>query len=264
MVLHIRHSKLTWASAAFTWPSAANTGALLGGLTAYTASRTINTNNTTIQNKIITGGLTVNATGFVIRNCTITVTGGYGIDGDNAGRMTIEDCTITGPGTAGPGTGNSGTLGPVAMQRCNISGFENGITSQPGSTLIKYNYLHDLGGPGVDPHVDGMEIYGGENGTLIEDNRVMADDTSCVFLANLLGSLTNIIVNHNYLTGADVIIRCEGNKSSSLVTGIRLTNNVMGDANFGRFNIVAGPSGSNAPVVTGNVDELGNPVGVGD
>lgn len=264
--LNIRHNKPVGGVAPFVWPNAGNTGAILGGLTPYTGTRNITVPNTTLENRIITGQITVRTTGFVMRNCRVdynftgTGFGAYIVDGDfpGAGLMTIEDCTITGLGSAGNARG--AVLGQMSILRCNISGTENGLTTQPGSTLIQANYIHDLGRNVPDPHIDGMEIYGGESNLLISDNRVMADDTSCVFMANLYGALTNITVTHNYLTGADVIIRCEGNKSSALVTGITITNNIMGTAAFGRFNIVDGPPGSTDPIVSGNVSETGVPV----
>ncbi len=185
----------------------------------------------TIENKTINAQITVNTgvTGLVV----------------------VEDCTLTG---SHAGAVAGGVIGAVAIQRCNISGFENGIVTQGGSTIVKFNFIHDLGNGSVDPHIDGIQSFGGESGLLIEDNWIAADDTSCVFLKNLFGTLTNITVNHNHCTGADSLIRLEGNASGAAVTGISITNNVLGPAVF-QIDITEASA-----TVTGNIDLDGNPV----
>ena len=60
-----------------------------------------------------------------------------------------------------------------------------------------------------------MQVYGGQNGVLIEGNTILARDTSDIFIANLYGAVNNVTVNHNYLAGADIGIRVEGTKSTA-------------------------------------------------
>lgn len=220
-----------------TWPNASNTGVPDGTvLTNYTGPMTITQNGTVIDSKIINGTLRVTASNVVIKNSRVQNFSGWGIDGDGASNLTVQDCDLVGRGSAS--RVDSAILGSGNFLRNDISQTENGISLQGGASVVKGNFIHDLAAPGSDPHYDGLQVYGGQDGVLIEDNTILADDTSEIFLANLWGPLKNITINHNFCSGADINIRVEGNKGPYEVSGISITNNYLAEGHWGHFNIV--------------------------
>ena len=87
------------ASIPVGFPDASNTGVPAGtALTAYSGPKTITTDGTVIEGKIITGSLRVTGDNVVIKNCTITFSDYWGIDAEGAKNITIQNCDIIGPG----------------------------------------------------------------------------------------------------------------------------------------------------------------------
>src|SRR4029453_16253456 len=81
------------------FPNATNTGVPAGtALTAYTGPKTVTTDGTVIDGKVITGSLIVHADNVVIKNCKITFDSWWGIQADGAKNIIIQDCTFVGPG----------------------------------------------------------------------------------------------------------------------------------------------------------------------
>lgn len=230
------------------WPDASNTGVPTGTvLTNYTGPMTVTQNGTVIDGKIINGDIVIRAANVVIKNSRIMQRSYWGVDFENASNFTIQDCDIVGPGLAG--TGNSGLFGSGTILRNDISGAENGINLSSGSSVIKGNYIHDLKAPGTDPHYDGIQVFGGQNGVLIEDNTIIASDTSDVFISNIFGSVSNVTVNHNYLAGSvGINIYVEGNRGNGTTTGVSLTNNTMEKGYYGYYSIV-----QSNPTLSGNI-----------
>lgn len=233
-----------------TFPNATTTGVPAGTtLTAYTGPMTITRDGTVIDGKIINGTLRIEADNVVIKNSKITFNGSWGIDAEGAANVTIQDNDIIGPGYSG--TSNSAILGSGNFLRNDISKVENGITLQGGASVVKGNYIHNLENSGADPHYDGIQVYGGQNGVLIEDNTVLARDTSSIFIANLYGAVNNVKVNHNYLAGADIALRVEGTKSSNPITGVSITNNYVEKGYWGYYVIEKA-----SPAMSGNIEFL--------
>lgn len=221
---------------AFEWPNASNSGVPTGTtLTSYTGSSTISANGTVIDSKIInTSGLVVTGSNVIIRKCQINFTGWWGIDAETAANITIEDCTITGPGTGG--TANACILAYGTIQRNNISNSGNGIVlaSGSGGAVVKGNYVHTLRSADADEHYDGIAVQGVQDDVLIEDNHVEGRDTSCVFIKTDFGTVNNIRVNHNRLINDPVIggpsyeiYSVEGWGGVGVPTNISITNNVI-------------------------------------
>lgn len=232
------------------FPNATNTGVPDGTkLTAYTGPMTITQDGTVIDGKIINGSLRIQADNVVIKNSKITFNNYWGIDAEGAANVTIQDNDIIGPGYSG--TSNSAILGSGNFLRNDISKVENGITLQGGASVVKGNYIHNLENSGSDPHYDGIQAYGGQNGLLIEGNTILARDTSSIFIANLYGAVNNVKVNDNYIAGADVQLRVEGTKSSSPITGVSITNNYVEKGYYGYYNIEKA-----SPTMSGNVEFL--------
>ena len=93
------------------FPDATNTGADQSSLTTYNGPMTITTDGAVIENQVIDGTLRVEASNVVIKNCVITYHDWWGMDAEGAKNITVENCTITGPGTSADS--NAGILDVV-------------------------------------------------------------------------------------------------------------------------------------------------------
>jgi hypothetical protein len=215
-------------------------------LSRYTGPMTITKPGTVIEGKVIDGTLRVLVDNVTIRNSKLINGGSWGIDADSRS-ITVEHCDIIGRGTIG----NSGLLGGGNFLYNDISGYENGIMFQGGG-VIKGNFIHDLQASGADPHYDGIQIMGPLNGALIEDNTILARDTSNIFIANEWGPISNLTINRNYLGGTPgYAIYVEGARSGGPVTNITITNNQLEKGHWGYYLIEQA-----SPQFSGNV-ELG-------
>ena len=183
------------------FPTAATTGVPTGTtLTAYTGPMTITTNGTVIDGKIISGTLLIKAANVTIQNCKIVNDGFWGVDASFSqaiGTFTIQDCDIIGPGLSGPS--DSGVVGSGNFFRNDISQFQNGILLQEGASVVRGNYIHDLSAPAdPDPHLDGMGVQGGQDGVLIEDNTIIARDTSDIIIKDDFGPINNVTITAQF------------------------------------------------------------------
>jgi len=126
------------------FPNSTNSGVPAGtALTAYTGPMTISTDGAVIEGKIIDGSLRITGANVVLKNCVITYNDYWGVDAEGAKNVTIQNCTITGPGAKGTSTGV--ILGSGNFLGNNISGGEHGIVLTDGASVVKGNYLHDGG-----------------------------------------------------------------------------------------------------------------------
>lgn len=231
-------------------PTAATTGAK-GTLTAYTGPMTISVAGTVIDSKTITGMLLVRAANVTVKNCRINGNDYWGIDAEGSSGLTVTDCTF-----AGANSGNSAILSGTnckLIARCDIRGWENGITLQDGSAQVIGNYIHDLlAGP--DGHYDGISVQGGQKGVLIKGNTVYSYDTSCVFIKADFGPIDDVTVDGNWLlnqagkqTAAPVYAYGMPSKPA---TNIKITNNVLEKGWNGDYLLTQDCT----PVFTGNTD----------
>jgi serralysin len=228
--------------------NASSTGVPTGtSLSAYTGPMTITTPGTVIDGKSINGTLTIQADNVTIKNCQITSSNFWVIDADNGYANTvIQNCDIRGSGTV---KGGAGIVGGTMIVGNDISNVENAIV--PGSNAtIKGNYIHDLFYNGTDPHYDGIQIQGGQNGVLIEDNTILSKDTSDIIIQDYFGSVSNITINHNFLSNDDWLgynVYVEDRFANYTTTNVKITNNVINKATYGDFNVVG-----NTPTISGN------------
>src|SRR5262249_28655261 len=135
-----------------TSPSSGFPDASTTGVPAGKTLTSVNGNFTTTSAGQVIDGLNVHGTiivddpGVIIRNCQaefIIIT---------ASNVTIEDSDVVGNNLGGTaiwmntlGTGpNYGSVSNVTIQRCDISGAENGIWLDGNGCLIKDNYIHGL------------------------------------------------------------------------------------------------------------------------
>ena len=233
------------------FPTASTTGVPAGtALTAYTGPMTITQNNVVIEGKIINGSLRVTGDNVVFKNCKITYDGWWGIDGEGAANITVQNCDIIGPGYGGDS--NAGILGSGNFIGNDISKSENGIVLLDGASIVRGNYIHDLQDGTGDPHYDGISVQGGQNGVLIEGNTVIGRDTSDIFIKNDFGPINNVTVNHNYLSSGPVYnIYVDGRANGGPITNIKITNNYLEKGYYGYILVE-----DSSPVISGNVQYL--------
>jgi hypothetical protein len=107
-----------------------------------------------------------------------------------------------------------------------------------------------------DKHVGGVSIKGGDGwvSTLVEDNMIYGQDTSCIFIKNDFGSVTDVTVNHNKMmgepgkTGPGYMLQAGDSGPSGTVTDIVITNNFMEAGSFGHLDY----NGTTNPTVASN------------
>ncbi len=233
------------------FPNSTNSGVPAGTtLTAYTGPMTISTDGAVIEGKIIDGSLRITGANVVLKNCVITYNDYWGVDAEGAKNVTIQNCTITGPGDKGTSTGV--ILGSGNFLGNNISGGEHGIVLTDGASVVKGNYLHDGGSALADPHIGGISLKGGQSNVLIEDNTVIGKDTSDIFLQNIFGPITNVVINHNYLAGTPGYnIYVEGRFDTGPTTGVSITNNYIVKGYYGYYS-----TSEATPKISGNIEVL--------
>ncbi len=240
---------------AFEWPDATNTGVPAGTTLTASGSITVNTNNTTVQDKLVTGLIVLNGSNCIVKNCKVLAGGIESWDPSN----TVQDCEVD--GQTAPGAAQNGIFGIGIIQRCNVHNHENGIVIGGSNTNVLYNYIHDLTTFNEDAHFDGIACHGGDGGAsgiVISDNFVWSHDTSCIFIKNNFGPIDDVSIHHNYLTGnPSYNIYVDGRSTGGPITNVTITDNVIDVdmVTYGPFSI-----DDASPTVSGNVDPNGDPV----
>lgn len=229
------------------FPDATNTGVQdQSSLSTYTGPMTIATDGTVIENQVINGTLTVTGSDVVIKDCVINFDSWYGVRADNASNLTIENCTITGPGINGDST--AAIYGSGDFLNNNISQTEHGIDIT-GPSSVTGNYIHDLN-DGASPHYDGICLWGGGNGVLIEDNTIVGRQTADINLTSDFGPINDVTVTHNLLLGdPNYDIYVDGRPSGSgSITNVSITDNYIEKGYYGDFMVA-----DSSPTISGNV-----------
>ena len=243
----------TIVPARFGMPDATTTGVQFGvTLTPYTGPMAITTAGTVIENVVINGTLTVKAANVTIKNCIIQNFHNYGILSDNANNTRVEFCDINGTGSSrtyglGIGGGNSAIIG------CDIHGMVIGI-GVFGRLKIRDNYIHDLADTSSDPaarHYDGINLFQGGNGTVIDHNTISMPTgdggTAAVFIKTEFGAIDDVTVSNNLMYG-DPSYTIYVESTTRPITNVTLENNYVERGIYGYYNI----QNSN-PVVRNNV-----------
>ena len=235
--------------ALFGMPDASTAGVPAGtNLTTYTGPMTITTPGTVIEGQIINGTLQVLADNVTIKNCLVQNYGWWGVDGETATNLTIQNCTFKASTTQDT---NAAILGAGTFIGNDISQSENGIVLTNGAAVVKDNYIHDLFDNFGDPHIDGISVQGGQNHVLIEHNTVISSDTSDIFIKNDFGAINDITVTNNLLLSDPV----RGDPAASVyvygpnTTNVSVTNNYVEKGQWFYYAV------DNAnPTISGNVE----------
>ena len=256
---------VAWTGSA--WPDTTNTGPQAG--TVFTpASGVINTSSDgqIIQNLNLAGSVHVRHSNVTIRDCNINMDGFFfGVDTDGVAHtnLTILRCKMFATSLGANSCIDFNSISGSTISFCDLSGKENGIFIG-GSCNIHDNYIHDLGGSGTDPHVDGIQNAGASN-VLIEHNNILAYDTSCIIMQNEGGSFSNCTINNNRLVGVaplshGILCQAKDEFPANTCSNIIITNNRVDNATFKVFlhNV-------NGYTFTGNVvDSTGLPFALDD
>jgi hypothetical protein len=196
------------------WPGTTNTGVPAGVVLTNTTGRTITTANTIIDGQNITGSITINTTGVIIRNSKINYTGSGG-GGSGAIKVlanataTIENVEINGQGAVHTCVWHEGSS--IVVRKVNCHDVEDGMFSwglNTGSAIsgnnftIEDNYIHNLRGNESNGHYDGWQTEGAANG-LIRHNTfyTSTDGTSLIAIWNTHKNSTDITVENNLMAG---------------------------------------------------------------
>ena len=165
------------------------------------------------------------------------------------------------------GAGNTIGISPDNMPACeisfcDISNVENGITVGDDDQYFHDNYIHDLDGVAVDPHIDGIQGTGGFSALTIEHNTIISWDTSCIILQNEGAAFSGAVIDDNLLIidptlgGAyGILLQDKDSGGVGTVSNITVTNNHIrkgssGGQVYAYFHNVIGLTWS------GNVDAL--------
>lgn len=237
--------------ARFGMPTADTAGVQAGvTLTPYTGSMTIATDGVVIENKIINGTLRVTGDNVTIKNCVFQNYGWFGVDCDGAANTTIQNCDFTASSSMDT---SSAILGSGTFIGNDISNSENGISLTAGASIVRDNYIHDLGDNFGDPHIDGISVQGGQNHVLIEHNTIESWDTSCIFIKNDFGPINDIMVRNNLLYSDEEPSKPEASMTVYVwgpnTTNVSIIDNYIEHGLYDYFNIDRGAT----PVLSGNV-----------
>jgi hypothetical protein len=221
------------------WPNATNTGVPRGTtLTRITGDLTIDTAGTVVSGKDIRGCIFVEANNVTIKNSKITCADAYGIRGFNNGTdftgLKIQDSELDGEDQGFTGIAYSN----FTALRLNIHGFENGFALGAHDT-IQDTYVHDLK-TGDSLHPDDIQTNDdGTDYTIVHNSLLAPVTNSAISLCCSDGTMnSNVLIDNNYLAGGGWTLYCP----RMATTGVRVTNNLFGPANFGPTS-ACGPPG---------------------
>jgi hypothetical protein len=249
-------------------PDATTTGIQSGvTLSAYTGPATISVSGTLVENKIIndsTGydGIAVasGTDGVTLRNCLIQF-GVWGVEASLATNTTIEHCEIIGPGVNW--TSNSAIVAQGIIRYNHIYNVAIGM-QVVGSSTVNNNFIHDLSRMGEDPHFDGMALFGGQNGVLIEHNTIIVPTlggTSSILMENINGGINNITFRDNLCVGEpSYTITVDNGFGVDAIMNVLIEQNYLQRGAFGYFNTgTAGVTTQNNIQWQGGVDPIPYP-----
>lgn len=229
------------------WPGTTNTGVPAGTTLTNASSRTITANNTVIDGQNITGNITVNATGVIIRNSKINYTGSGG-GGSGAIKIlanataTIENVEINGQGAVHTCIWHEGSA--MTVRKVNCHDVEDGMFSwglNTGSSIsgenftIEDSYIHALRGNESNGHYDGWQTEGSSNGVIRHNTFYTSPDgTSLIAIWNSHKSSTNITVENNLMAGGGFSIYAQDYSPSEAnpAGGNTLTKMIFKDNKF--------------------------------
>lgn len=227
-------------------PDATNTGVPQGTSLTKSTSVRATTPNQIIDSLDITGDISIEAPGVVVKNSRIHGGGPFGIL-VRSGSVTISDSEIS--GFANGIAGDNWTA-----YRANIHSTKDDGVKLGSNVLLQDSWIHDLT-PESDSHADGAQMQSGVTNLVVRNNSIdLTDSTrsnSAIFLSPDQGPSTDgpVLIEGNWLDGGNYTLYCvDGSNGQYRVGNISILDN-----RFGRHALY-GPSSINVPLVqSGNV-----------
>jgi hypothetical protein len=228
-------------------PDASTTGVPAGVALRRSGSITVRKPSAVIDTRLVKGGITIAANNVTVKRTRIRVPGGaegvgVTIEQGVTGTL-IQDTEIAGSESF---QGIQG--GGFTARRVNIHGFEHGVEIRGrGKVLDSYISLTDFRYPdGTVPHFDAVCGWS-VNGVVVRHNTLTAppDQTAAVNFTNDFGSIKDVVIDNNYLSGGGYALYVRGDASSpgspalgKPVKNIRVTNNQFGTSQWGHASVV--------------------------
>jgi len=209
------------------YPDQTNTGVPVGAVLTNMGQTTVEQDGQVIQNRLITGGLVIDADNVIIRNCHIICPSYYPIINYGT-NLLIEDCEIE--ATTLDGT-SCVAFGNYTIRRSNLHGAVDGTKSNE-NVIIEDCFIHDLG-TGPDTHSDGTQTTSGNN-VIIRHNTYRLGNiegvNACIQFGNEGGMNTNWIIEDNIFDGGATTFNGSadpGNSSNIIIRNNRFTTRNM-------------------------------------
>jgi hypothetical protein len=233
-------------------PDATNTGVPAGTVLTPWGGGTITAAGTVISGRDITGTVTIAASGVIIKNSKIHISGGsYDVLVTN-GSLTIQDSELYGNPT-GSAIGFDNWTGI----RLNIHNMPDDGVKLGSNVLLQDSYIHDFACE-AGAHADGGQMQSGVTNLTVRHNTILSKSltatgtNSALFIAPDQGPSTNgpVTITGNLMSGGNYTVYIvDGNNGQYFVQNISLTNN-----RFVRNTATYGPADINVPVSkSGNV-----------
>jgi hypothetical protein len=228
------------SSSSGTKPGSSNTGVPSGVTLKASGGLRITTANQVISGLDISGDVSVEAPGVVIKNSRIRGSGSFGIF-VRTGSATISDTEISGFENGIAGDNWTAT-------RVNIHDLTDDGVKLGSNVLLQDSWIHNLT-PSPGAHSDGGQMQAGVTNLVVRNNVIdvasASTSNAALFLAPDLGPSTNgpVTIDGNWLDGGNYILFCvDGNNGQYFVKNISIKNNKFG--RNGRY----GPSRVNVPI----------------
>ncbi len=225
-------------------PDSSNTGVPVGTrLHPVSGDVRITRDGTVIDGEDITGTVTVEASGVVIRNSWIHGSGSatYGIYA-KSGDVTIEDSEIW-------GFSNGIGFDNWSARRVDIHGMADDGVKLGSNVSLEDSWIHDMH-PSSDAHADGAQMQGGSRDVVVRHNVIDMSSSqgatnAALFLAPDQGpnSPGPLLVQGNWLDGGNYTLYCvDGANGRYTVDNISIVANRFGT------HFTYGPVRVNVPV----------------
>jgi len=227
-------------------PGPTTTGVPAGTTLKPSGGLTITQANQVIDGLDISGAVTVQASGVVIKNSKIHGNGsGNGVF-VRSGSVTIVDSEIY-------GFENGIGFDNWTATRVNVHSTTGDGVKLGSNTTLQDSWIHDLT-PASGAHADGMQVQSGVRNLVVRNNVIDLSTTknanAALFMAPDLGPSTPgpALFEGNYFNGGNYTVYCvDGNNGQYFIDNITFRNNT-----FGR-TAQYGPTRINVPVTwTGN------------
>jgi len=255
------------SGAGSAFPGAGNTGVPAGVSLTASGSITSTANGQVIDQKDVSGTVTINHSNVTVKRCRIRGSGYQvvlvkpGVTG-----VAFEDCEVDGQSSGAE------INGPASFYRCNIHHI-SGIV--PGSNgTYRDSWVHDIKAPN-GAHTECFRVQGGQVGNRVVHNTLDMTNsnggTAVVFINAYWGNIADNIFDGNLMIGGSFVgytvystsnppSACSSGVSSCVTTGTQFINNVLKMGAYGHVYPAGSPSATTIKAFSNNRDQSTNAV----